>query len=155
MAPDTVAVLDGINLSQFTTETDRFAAKEAARRLLARLETPFEKGWAIAFENPGLVASLQLVQDLGIWTKWTEADKQNPGAARTIDELLGWANATCETNLLRRFLRHIAALHLIQEVGADTWKPTDFSLAMGAKETYGGDIIKAGYVLTPASAQRR
>ncbi|CAH0028015.1 unnamed protein product [Clonostachys rhizophaga] len=144
MGRDTMSILDSIQPSEFATEADRFAAKEAARRLLSRLETPFEQAWAITFENSGLISGLQFIQDLGIWTKWTEADKQSPGTARTLDELLGWANASCEPNLLRRFLRQIAALYYIDEVGVDTWKPTPFSLALGHKETYGGDVIKAG-----------
>ncbi|KAB8256191.1 S-adenosyl-L-methionine-dependent methyltransferase [Aspergillus pseudonomiae] len=144
MSADIVSTLDAIQPSQFTAPADRFAAKEAARRLLARLETPFEQGWAIAFEGPGLVAGLQLLQDLDIWLKWIEADTQTPGAARTLDTLLGWAHTTCEPNLLRRFLRHIAALHVIQEVGVDTWQSTPTSLALGAKETHVGEIIKAG-----------
>ncbi|KAE8131158.1 S-adenosyl-L-methionine-dependent methyltransferase [Aspergillus pseudotamarii] len=114
------------------------------RRLLARLETPFEQSWAITFEGPSLVAGLQLLQDLGIWTKWTEADRQNQGAARTLDELLNWAHTACEPNLLRRFLRHIAALYVIQEVGVDTWQPTPASLALGAQETHASEVIKAG-----------
>ncbi|KAE8321444.1 hypothetical protein BDV39DRAFT_197596 [Aspergillus sergii] len=117
------------------------------RRLLACLETPFEQGWAMTFEGPGLVAGLQLLQGLGIWTKWTEADRQNPGAARTLDELLSWAHTTCEPNLLRRFLRHIAALYVIQETGVGTWQPTPTSLALGAQETHAGEVIKAGYPL--------
>jgi hypothetical protein len=97
-----------------------------------------------------------VVQDLGIWTKWTEADGQYPGAERTLDELLGWATAKCELNLLRRLLRHIAALYLPEEVAIDTWKPTPFSLKMGDRETYVGDIIKAGYMvrLVPVSPTR-
>ncbi|KNG89282.1 O-methyltransferase [Aspergillus nomiae NRRL 13137] len=144
MSADIVSTLDAIQPSQFTAPADRFAAKEAARRLLARLETPFEQGWAIAFEGPGLVAGLQLLQDLDIWSKWTEADTQTPGAAQTLDTLLGWAHTACEPNLLRRFLKHIAALHVIQEVGVDTWQSTPTSLALGAKETHIGEIIKAG-----------
>lgn len=144
MAPDVVATLDAIDPSQFTSEIDRFAAKEAARRLLARLETPFEQAWAISFEGPGLFAGLQLVQDLGIWTKWTEEDKKEPGKARSLKELLGWANAKCEENLLRRFMKHIGALYLLVETGKDEWKPTTFSLSLGNKETYGGEVIKAG-----------
>lgn len=120
MAPEIVSVLDAIQPSQFTAPADRFAAKEAARRLIARPETPFEQGWAIAFESPGPVAGLQLLQDLGIWTKWTDADRETPGVARTLDVLLSWANTTCEPKLLRRFLRHIAALYFIHEVGVDT-----------------------------------
>lgn len=144
MASDVVATLDAIETSQFTSEVDRFAAKEAARRLLARLETPFEQAWAISFEGPGLFAGLQLVQDLGIWTKWTEEDKIEPGKARSLDELLGWANAKCEENLLRRFMKHIGALYLLTETGRDEWKPTPFSLSLGNEETYGGEVIKAG-----------
>jgi hypothetical protein len=144
MVSNLVSVLDAVEPSRFATDAERFAVKEAARRLLARIETPFEQGWAIAFENPGAFAAIQLVQDLGIWTKWAEADQQSPGAAKTLDELLGWAKTTCEPNLLRRFLRHVAALYLIQEDGVDSWKPTPFSLALGTKDTYGADIIKAG-----------
>ncbi|KAB8276841.1 hypothetical protein BDV30DRAFT_246149 [Aspergillus minisclerotigenes] len=144
MSPDVISTLEAIQPSQFTAPADRFAAKEAARRRLARLETPFEQGWAITFEGPGLVAGLQLLQDLGIWTKWTEADRQNPGAARTLDELLSWAHTTCEPNLLRCFLRHIAALYVIQEMGVDTWQSTPTSLALGAQETHAGEVIKAG-----------
>lgn len=144
MTPDLVSTLDAVDPSQFTSEVDRFAAKEAARRLLARIETPFEQTWAIAFENPGVFAGLQLLQDLGIWKRWAEADKENPGAARTLNELVGWANATCEPNLLRRFVKHLAALYLLKETDVDTWKPTRLSLALGTQETYAGDVIKAG-----------
>ncbi|KXJ88600.1 O-methyltransferase [Microdochium bolleyi] len=144
MTADTVSILDSIEPGQFASDADRFAAKEAARRLLSRLENPFEQAWAITFENAGLIAGLQLVQDLGIWAKWTEADKQSPGVARSLTELLGWANQSCEPNLLRRFLKQIESLHYLEEAGLDAWKPTPFSLAMGHKETYGADVIKAG-----------
>lgn len=147
MAPaDIVATLNAVESNQFTSEVDRFAVKEAARRLLARVETPFEQSWAIAFENPGVFAGLQLVQDLGIWKKWAEVDKQNPGQSKTLDELLGWATEKCEPNLLRRFLRHLAALYLINETAKDAWKPSTFSLALGQQEAYSSDVIKAGYV---------
>ncbi|PIG69361.1 hypothetical protein AARAC_008755 [Aspergillus arachidicola] len=110
MSSGVISTLVAIQPSQFTAPADRFAAKEAVRRLLARLETPFEQGWAITFEGPGL------------------------------------AHTTCEPNLLRRFLRHIAALYVIQETGVGTWHPTPTSLALGAQETHAGEVIKAGYV---------
>ncbi|KAB8218840.1 S-adenosyl-L-methionine-dependent methyltransferase [Aspergillus novoparasiticus] len=109
------------------------------RPLLARLETPFEQGWAITFEGPGLVAGLQLLQDLSIWTEWTEADRQNPGAARTLDELLSWAHTTYEPNLLRRFLRHIAALYVIQETG-----PLDIPSFGNYHDVFGRDFFSYG-----------
>ncbi|KAH7027955.1 O-methyltransferase [Microdochium trichocladiopsis] len=144
MATDAVNLLDSIEPGQFANDSDRFAAKEAARRLLARLETPFEQVWALTFEASGIIAGLQLVQDLGIWAKWAEADAESPGTSRTLDELQSWGSSKCETNLLRRFLKQIASLHYLEEVGLDTWKATPFSLALGHRESYGADVLKAG-----------
>jgi hypothetical protein len=132
-------MLDGIQPSDFPFEVERYAAKEAAKRLLTRLETPFEHGWALTFEQPVLVAGLKLLQDLGVWAKWT-ADPE----AKNLDELLALADVPCERNLLRRFRRHIAALYLLEEVDVDTWKPTPYSLSLGDAEAYGDQIIKCG-----------
>jgi hypothetical protein len=98
---DRLIYLDSTQPSQFSTDTERFEAKEAARRLLTRLETPFEQGWRLSFETPVLVAGIQAILDLGIWKKWSEADKENPGAPVHLDQLLKWANAEAEPNLLR------------------------------------------------------
>lgn len=98
---DTIKTLDSIQPSQFSTDAERYEAKEAARRLLNRLETPFEQGWRLSFETPVLIAGIQTILDLGIWKQWTEADKKNPGAPVHLDQLLKWANAKAEPNLLR------------------------------------------------------
>lgn len=39
----TTKMLDSVPPESFQSDTDRYEAKEAARRLLARLETPFER----------------------------------------------------------------------------------------------------------------
>lgn len=96
-----ISTLDAIQPSQFSTDAERFEVKEAARRLLTRLETPFEQGWRLSFETPVLVAGVQTILDLGIWKKWMEADKKNPGAPVHLDQLLEWANTKAEPNLLR------------------------------------------------------
>jgi hypothetical protein len=98
---DTLKSLESIQPSQFSTDAERFEAKEAARRLLTRLETPFEQGWRLSFETPVLVAGIQTILDLGIWKKWMETDMENPGAPVHLDQLLKWANAEAEPNLLR------------------------------------------------------
>lgn len=97
-----IRVLDSINQSCFRSDADRYAAKEAARRLLARLETPFERGWTLAFETPVLVAGLQIGSDLGIWSKWADAEKQSVGKPVQLETILGWCNAKAESNLLRK-----------------------------------------------------
>lgn len=99
---ETISVLDSIDQSFFESDADRYAAKEAARRLLARLETPFERGWALAFETPVLVAGLQMGSDLGIWSKWAEAEKQNDAASVKIEQILSWCDTKVEPTLLRK-----------------------------------------------------
>jgi hypothetical protein len=99
---ETIRQLDSLQSDQFATDAERFEAKEAVRRLLNRLETPFEQGWRLSFETPVLIAGVQTMLDLGIWKKWTEANKGNPGAAVTLDQLLAWTNTKAEPNLLRK-----------------------------------------------------
>lgn len=99
---DVVNTLDQIQLGSFSSDTDRYAAKEAARRLLARLETPFERSWNLSFESPVLIGGLQVFTDLGIWSKWAEVNKLNQGAAQSLDDLLKMCETPIEPNLLRK-----------------------------------------------------
>lgn len=98
---DAIAKLDSIQPDSFSTDAERYEAKEAARRLLSRLETPFERGWTLAFETPVLIAGLQMCQDLGIWEKWAEEHKKSGGAPQSLDTILGWCSTRAEPNLLR------------------------------------------------------
>ncbi|KAL1607146.1 hypothetical protein SLS59_002850 [Nothophoma quercina] len=122
---ETISVLDSIDQSFFESDADRYAAKEAVRRLLARLETPFERGWALAFETPVLVAGLQMGSDLGIWSKWAEAEKQNDAASIKTEQIL-------------------TALYVLEETDVDEWKLTAYTRAMGDKSTHAGQIIECG-----------
>ncbi|KAF2016211.1 S-adenosyl-L-methionine-dependent methyltransferase [Aaosphaeria arxii CBS 175.79] len=139
-----VQSLDTIHPVQFSNDAERFAAKESARRLLQRLETPFEQGWRLSFETPVLIAGVQMILDLGIWKKWTENDKQNPGQAVTIHQLIKWANANVDENLLRRFLKHLAGLYILEETDVDTFKPTPYSLSLGDTVSHTDQITQCG-----------
>lgn len=44
-----------------------------------------------------------------------------------------------------RFLRHFAALHVLEETAVDEWKPTSFSLAMGDQSTYTNQLVRSGF----------
>ena len=99
---ETIRIIDSTDQSSFQSDTDRYTAKEAARRLLARLETPFERGWALAFETPVLVAGLQMGSDLGIWSKWADTEKQNGGKPVKLETVLSWCNVRTEPALLRK-----------------------------------------------------
>jgi hypothetical protein len=163
---DTIKQFNSIQPDQFTTDVERYEAKEAARRLLSRLETPFEQGWRLSFETPVLIAGVQTLLDLGIWQKWNEANKEKPGVAVTLTQLLTWSNTEAEPNLLRksasilrqmsgisqlikhtgRFLRHLAALYVLVETDVDTWKSTPYSLSLGDTVSHTDQITQCGYV---------
>lgn len=102
LAPQNIVrTLDSISPAAFKSDADRYAAKESARRLLARLDTPFERGWALAFEAPVLIAGLQMGSDLGIWEKWAEVEERDEGRPVNIEAILGWCGAGVEEALLR------------------------------------------------------
>ncbi|KAI4595855.1 hypothetical protein KJ359_006494 [Pestalotiopsis sp. 9143b] len=140
----TISLLDSLQPESFGGDAGRYMAKEAARRLLARLETPFERAWELAYETPVLLSGLQICQDLEIWPKWFEQDKESPGIARTLDDLVVMAAKPVEPNVLRRFARHIAAVHILEETGPDTWKLTPFSRAMGDGVSYLDQTVQCG-----------
>lgn len=94
--------LDSIQPTSFPSDAERYEVKEAARRLLSRLETPFEQSWRLSIETPVLIAAVQTALDLGIWEKWTEADKAKPGAPVDLEQLLKWTTKEVEPNLLRK-----------------------------------------------------
>lgn len=101
----TISILDSIDQAFFKSDVDRYAAKEAVRRLLARLETPFERAWSLTSETPVLVAGLQVGSDLGIWEKWVRAEDHNQGAPVSSETILSWCDADVEPALLRKFMR--------------------------------------------------
>lgn len=106
MAPylsETTKLLDDIRPDSFQSDADRYEAKEAARRLLARLETPFERGWAITSEVSVLVPGLIVFHDLKIWSKWVELNKSRGPIPLSIDQIVGMCSAPAEPNLLREF----------------------------------------------------
>lgn len=94
--------LDSIQPTNFPSDAERYEVKEAARRLLNRLENPFEQSWRLCSEIPALNAAIHTVLDLGIWEKWTEADKAKPGAAVNLEQLVKWANKEVEPDLLSK-----------------------------------------------------
>ncbi|KAF5701094.1 hypothetical protein FMUND_14057 [Fusarium mundagurra] len=115
---DIIATLDAVNPSQFGgDEVERLRVRAAARRLLARLETPYERAWGFCFEHPAVFAALQTTIDLGIWKAWTKEG----GGKKTIDELVKLTGKDVEPNLL-------------SELSCSS-NPTPFSYAIGDEST--------------------
>lgn len=97
-----IGSLDVIEPGVFAgNEVERLKVRAAARRLLARVETPYERAWGFCFEQPVVFAALQTCIDLGLWKSWTGV-----GGEKSIDELVAFTTPTVDTNLLRKLSLH-------------------------------------------------
>lgn len=127
-----IAALDAVQPEGFgSNEVERLQVRAAARRLLARVESPYERAWGFCFEHPVVFAALQTCIDVGLWNAWTSAG----GGEKTLDELVKLTSPAVDTNLLRRFFRLLAAFNVVEEIGQDKFKPTPFSYAIGDETT--------------------
>lgn len=103
-----IAVLDGIQPDAFGgDEVERLKVRAAARRLLARVETPYERAWGFCFEHPIVFAALQTCIDVGLWKTWTSIG----GGEKSIDELVAMTTPNVETNLLRKSPLIVMVMH--------------------------------------------
>jgi hypothetical protein len=146
-----IAALDAVQAEQFGgDDVERLKVRAAARRLLSRVESPYERAWGFCFEHAAVYSALQTFIDLGLWKAWTNLG----GGEKTVDELVAMTKPTIATNLARtfglwyillifvltklfpgRFLRLLAAFYVVEETGVDIFKPTPFSLAIGDEST--------------------
>lgn len=96
-----VDALEGVKHETFGgNEVERLRVRAAARRLLARLETPHERASAFCFEQPVVFAAIQACIDVGLWKSWTGVG----GGEKSIDELVKLTTPTVDSNLLRKTL---------------------------------------------------
>lgn len=94
-----IAALDEVHPELFGgNEIERLQVRAAARRLLARVESPYERAWGFCFEHPAVFAALQTCIDVGLWKSWTGLG----GGEKTIDQLAKMTTPTVDTKLLRK-----------------------------------------------------
>ncbi|RAH78842.1 putative O-methyltransferase [Aspergillus japonicus CBS 114.51] len=146
---DIVKILDGIEAdAPGNSEVDRLHLRAAARRLLARVETPYERAWFLCFDQPIIFAAIQMCINLQLWKAWSDAG----GGEMSLDELVQLITPTADTNLLRRLLRLLAAFDVVEQTAADMYKPTAFSYAIGDESTKVRTSFQAGtYQYLPAA----
>ncbi|KAI1497679.1 S-adenosyl-L-methionine-dependent methyltransferase [Biscogniauxia marginata] len=136
-----IASLDRINLESLDNDRDaRLQVLEAARRMLARIETPFERAWQLSWTNGSVHAVCQVILDLGLWQAWLESGKQEV----SLEELLVMCKVPCDMMLLRRLFRLLNAVYIVEETGQDRYRPTPFSLALGKPDSPVTQTIIAG-----------
>ncbi|CAI4215807.1 unnamed protein product [Parascedosporium putredinis] len=127
-----IALLDGVHHGSFNgDEVSRLEVRAAARRLLARVESPYERAWGFCFEHPVVFAALQTFIDLGLWKAWTVGG----GGEKSVDDLV----KLCA----RRLFRLLVAFNVVEETGPDSYKPTPFSSSIGDESTKSPDYYEA------------
>jgi len=96
-----VNTLDAIDVTSFADDASkRNSIRAAADRLLARVETPYERAWRLMWQYPMAMGTVQTVLNLGIAEKWNQAG----GSQKTLDELHAYANTDVDINVLRECL---------------------------------------------------
>ncbi|KAK8012579.1 hypothetical protein PG991_009954 [Apiospora marii] len=121
-------------------EAARLTAIKEAQRLVNRLQLPAERGWELAMENWVVLGALQTFIDLDIFERWNDAG----GGQVSLEDLCRLANADVDPKLLVRLCRLLAAKDFIEEVAEEQYKPTEFSLCLGDKESPQGVWIQGG-----------
>ncbi|KAK7935644.1 hypothetical protein PG985_001139 [Apiospora marii] len=114
-------------------EAARLTAIKEAQRLVNRLQLPAERGWELAMENWVVLGALQTFIDLDIFERWNDAG----GGQVSLEDLCRLANADVDPKLL--------AKDFIEEVAEEQYKPTEFSLCLGDKESPQGVWIQGGH----------
>ncbi|KAI5921220.1 S-adenosyl-L-methionine-dependent methyltransferase [Camillea tinctor] len=112
-------------------EVERLQFISAAQKVVNALQTNEEKVYDVTFTQPIVFSALQICVDLGLWEAWTAA----AGNTKTVEELSKMTKPQADPNLIRRLLRLLGSVGIIQEVGEDTYSATRFSLALGDKNS--------------------
>ncbi|MCJ1386377.1 hypothetical protein MMC17_009503 [Xylographa soralifera] len=115
---------EDVTSTSFSDEVERIQALMAAYALVTRLETPWETILRLCMGQPALSAALKVATDLELFKKWHE----HGDGAMTSEELAELVS--CDSVLLARLLRHLAANHMLQEPSIQVFKPTAFTLAL-------------------------
>ncbi|KAH6975692.1 S-adenosyl-L-methionine-dependent methyltransferase [Ilyonectria destructans] len=124
----------GKNLSSDDRD-GRLALLEKARCLVRALETPRETMLKHCGAQTASFFCLALGNDVGLF-KQMATGGGSPSKVESLAKALGF-----EVDLLRRILRHLAAMGYICQTGPDEYKPTNFTKAMAIP------IVADGYPL--------
>ncbi|KAK6856156.1 S-adenosyl-L-methionine-dependent methyltransferase [Apiospora arundinis] len=119
----------------------RLATIREAQRMVHRLQHPTERGWELAFENWAVLGALQTFIDLGIFERWHAAG----GGQMSLEELCGLTKSDVDPKLLVRLCRLLAAKDFIEEVSEEQYKPTEFGLTLGDKDSLQASWVQSGH----------
>lgn len=75
---DVTLVLDAVTLERLAAdEGQRLQLIASAKKMLSRLETPFEQVWILSQVSVTVAAVCRVLRDAGLWAGWLEAGSKN------------------------------------------------------------------------------
>lgn len=122
--PKVLQMLEELNPKSFGNDGERIQALLATYALMSRLETPWETVLKLCMSQPALGAALKVVKDIQLFEKWHDRGDD----AMTGEQLAELVS--CDSNLLDRLLRHLAASHMLKETATGAFLPTTFTHAL-------------------------
>lgn len=98
---DALAALQAVSHADLESDRHgRIQLAAAARRLVVRAETPFDRAWRLAATDIAGHAARRTLEDLGVWEGWARS-----GAAEaSLDDLGTFCKTPCDPVLLREYL---------------------------------------------------
>jgi hypothetical protein len=112
--------------------TSRRKALKAARALCVKLESPMDTIVNIVWHTPSFKAALRVAMDMKVFGVLTD------GKFHNVAEMAEPSNA--DPVLVRRMVRHLAAMGALRQNGADSYGSTPLSNAMAEDVTLGGGL---------------
>ena len=101
----------------------------AARALVRRLETPMDTLWDMGVANAALLPACRVALHLNVFEALSACGEK----PKTTEELAG---NEADPALLRRILRHLASMNIIDDCGPNLWGPTRHSDDLRRPEIY-------------------
>ncbi|KAK8097408.1 hypothetical protein PG984_016547, partial [Apiospora sp. TS-2023a] len=110
--------------------TERMRVAEALYAAWRRFQQPWDIAFEQNYEHSLTHSAVKAAIDAGVFHKWAEAG----GGTKSSKEL---AQLT-ETDpvLIKRLVRHLAAQHLLTEVGEDAYQPTPWSTTLASDPAF-------------------
>ncbi|KAK4498624.1 hypothetical protein PRZ48_011283 [Zasmidium cellare] len=120
--------IESTDYGDFIDNASRRKALAAAQALVRRLQHPIDAVWDVALVYPALYSALKVGVDRNIFSRLDEDD----GHPKSTTELACGGDVV----VLRRMLRHLAAMNFIDELGPDIWGRTRLSSALTQREVF-------------------
>ena len=133
VTPEVSALLDRIDQTKQAYLSNKPGAREAllqtSQDLISELSNPSESLLHLTWAEPTHLAAVRF----GLEVHLFEALARDNGVPKTSEQIAQHCQPQAETLLVRRTLRHLAAMGTVRETDIDLYAPTPFAVRLTEK----------------------